>query len=88
MQEARCNLRAPQVRPDARGRLLSGSVISLLLGAAHVLTQLEELTHLQNGVVIPRKQVPSGEKQTEGNSFPEFSHRHKHFTLLWMLRAL
>lgn len=40
VQEARCNLRAPWVRPDVRGCLLSGLVISLLLGAAHVLAQL------------------------------------------------
>lgn len=88
MQEARCNLRAPQVRPDVRGHLLSGSVVSLPLGAAHVLTQLEELNASSEWSCHTPEMVPSGEKQTEGNSFPEFSHRHKHFTLPWMLRAL
>lgn len=40
MQEAQCNLRAPRVRPDVRECLLSGLVISLPLGAAHILAQL------------------------------------------------
>jgi len=40
MQEAQCNPRAPCIRPDVGGCSLSEVVISLLLSAAHILSQL------------------------------------------------